>query len=160
MTGWGLAHGKDLARISRELRHMDEREVLRRFRRELRATAAPMVPAVRASIAAIPVKGTGGSTGLRRRLQRAARLIVRTSGRSAMVRVLVDPKRMPDGQKALPQYMEGAGGHTRWRHPVFGRDPWVQQPSHAYFFPVVRRLGPASRVAASRAVRSVTKDIT
>ena len=158
-----LRHGKDLARISRELRRMDDAEIKRRFRRELRAAGAPMVPAVRASIAAIPVKGTSGSTGLRRRLQRATRLMVRTSGRQAGVRVIVDPKRMPDHQKSLPQMMEGV---RPWRHPVYPRGgdragwTWVPQEPHAYFFPVVDRMGAASRVAANRVIKSIERDIT
>ena len=153
-----LHTGRDLARISRELRRMDDAEIKRRFRRELRAAGAPMVPAVRASIAAIPVKGTSGSTGLRRRLQRATRLMVRTSGRQAGVRVIVDPKRMPDHQKSLPQMMEGV---RPWRHPVYGnREVWRSQESHAYFFPVVDRMGAASRVAANRVIKSIERDIT
>lgn len=158
MTSIRLRHGRDLARISRELRRMNDRELKRRFRRELRAAAAPMVPAVRASIAAIPVKGTSGSTGLRKRLQRATRLAVRTTGRSAMVRILVDPKRLPSGQKALAEEMEGT---KRWRHPVFGdRGVWVTQQSHPYFFRVVRPLGLRSRVAVNRVLDGITRDIT
>lgn len=159
MTTWGLYHGKDLRRISLELRRMDDREVLKRFRRELRATAAPLVPAVRASIAAIPVKGPK-STGLRKRLQKATQLQMKTVGRQAGIRILVNPAKMPSGQKALPQYMEGAEGHTRWRHPVYGHDVWVTQEPHPYFFKVVRKLGPASRVAVNRVVNGITRDIT
>lgn len=152
-----LAHGKDLARISRELRRMDDRELKKRFRQELRAAAAPLVPAVRASIAAIPVKGTSGSTGLRQRLQKATRLQVRTAGRNAMVRIRVDGARMPSGERSLPEMMEGT---KRWRHPTYGHEPWKTQDPHPYFFKVVRPLGTTSRVAVNRVVDSITRDIT
>ena len=88
--------------------------------------------------------------------------MVRTTGRTAGVRVLVDPKKMPDGQKALPEAMEGT---KRWRHPVFRSErnpdpPWVTQEPHPYFFKVVDRLGPASRLAVNRVLDGITKDIT
>lgn len=154
------ATGTDLRVVSAKLRKAGADKAVRRsFSRNLRATAAPMVPAVRASIAAIPVKGPK-STGLRGRLQKATRIKVRTVGKSASVQILVDPAKMPDGQKALPQYMEGTEGHTRWRHPVYGHDVWVTQPSHPYFFRVVRKLGLASRLAVAKVVRDVTREIT
>jgi hypothetical protein len=154
------ATGTDLRIVSAKLRKAGATKAVRRsFSRNLRATAAPMVPAVRASIAAIPVKGPK-STGLRKRLQKATRLKVRTTGRSASVAILVDPKKMPDGQKALPQYMEGAEGHTRWRHPVYGHDVWVTQPPSPYFFKTVRPLGVASRIAAAKVVLDITREIT
>jgi hypothetical protein len=161
MTSWGLRHtGRDLRVISAELRYQGNgREVRKKFSRELRAAAAPMVPAVRASIAAIPVKGTSGSTGLRKRLQKATTLRVRTIGRNAQVSISVAARKMPDGQKALPAYMEGT--KSPWRHPVFNDpDTWVSQPSHAYFYPVVRKLGVASKVAVARVVNEISRDIT
>jgi hypothetical protein len=159
VSGWGLRTGKDLRVISAELRHMGNgREIRKRMSRELRAAAAPMVPAVRQSIAAIPVKGPK-STGLRTRLQRATRLSVRTVGRQAGVRVLVDPKKMPDHERSLPQMVEGV---RPWNHPLYGdTGHWVnRQPPKPYFFTVVRSLGPRSRVAVNRAINSITRDIT
>lgn len=150
--------GEDLRRISRQLRHVGNgREIRRRFVRELRAAARPLVPAVRASIAAIPAR-SGRHTGLRRRLQAATRLRIRTAGRDASVAVLVDPDRMPSGEKALPKLMEGL---RRWRHPVFGdRETWVTQQPHPYFFRVVRPLGLKSRRAVNQVIDSITRDIT
>lgn len=152
------ATGADLREISRELRRMDNKAVLRQFRRELRAAAAPFVPAVRASIAQIPVKGTSGSTGLRKRMQKAVKLTVRTVGRNAQVSIGVPGKRMPAGEGSLPAMMEGT---KKWRHPVFGNeDVWVAQPSHSYFFRVVRPMGPAAKVAVNRVTRNITRKIT
>jgi hypothetical protein len=158
--GWGVKRtGKDLRVIGAELRHQGNgREISKKFRRELRATAAPIVPVVRASALAIPVKGTSGSTGLRKRLARSVKLTVRTAGRTAGVRIQADPKWMPDHQKSLPQMMEGT---KPFRHPVFGdRAVWRSQESHPWFFPVVERLGPLSRAAAARVIRDITREIT
>jgi hypothetical protein len=159
VSGWELRRGKDLRVIGRELRHMgDGKEIKKRFRKELTVAAAPMVPAVRASIARIPVKGTSGSTGLRVRLQKASRLMVRTAGRTAGVRVLVDPKKMPEHERSLPQMMEGL---KPFKHPVYGnRAVWAKQDSHPYFFRVVQPLGIRSRVAVNRVLTSITRSIT
>jgi hypothetical protein len=149
--------GTDLADVSRKLRRMDDKEILRRFRKELRGVAAPFVPAVRGAIAGIPVKGTSGSTGLRQRLAKAVTLRVRTSGKNAQVSILMSTGKMPDGQRSLPAMMEGT---KVWRHPVFGdTDVWVGQESHPYFFPTVRPMGAASRLAAARVVKSIERDI-
>ena len=45
-----LRRSGDLQRISRELRRMDSPEVKKRFRKELRAAAAPLVPRVRSAL--------------------------------------------------------------------------------------------------------------
>jgi hypothetical protein len=159
--GWGLAHtGTDLRVIGRELRRMDDREVTARFRRDLRAAAVPLVPAVRASARAIPSKQTRGRrAGLRRDIARAVTLRVRTAGKLASVAIFVDGRKMPDREGALPQYMEGT--RPRWRHPVFGNpDVWVMQPAHPYFYRVVRPLGFASRIAINKTIDSITRDIT
>lgn len=156
------ATGTDLRVVSAKLRKAGADKAVRRsFSRNLRATAAPMVPAVRASIAAIPVKGPK-STGLRGRLQKATRIKVRTVGKSASVQILVDPKKMPTGEKRLPQAMEGIPDKwgRPWRHPVYGHDVWVTQESHPYFFRVVNRLGITSRLAAAKVVRDITREIT
>lgn len=157
MPEFEIRGGADLRRVSAELRRMGDGELLRAYRKAIRASAAPMVPAVRASIARIPAKGPG-STGLRRRLSKATRLISRTTGRWAGVRVLVDPKKMPDHEKSLPEMMEGT---KRWRHPVFGdKARWVTQEPHPYFFRVVEPLAARSRVAVAEATAEVTRQIT
>lgn len=157
-SGWGVrGAGKDIHVIARELKRMDHPEVKRRFTRDLRAAAQPMVPAVRASVRSIPVKGHG-HTGLRDRIANATRVSV-TTGRNAGVIILVDPKKLPDDQRALPGFLEGT--RKRWMHPVYGhRNNWVLQPPHPYFYKVVRRLGPASRVAVAKTLNGISRDIT
>jgi hypothetical protein len=149
--------GDDLRRISRELNRMDQPEIKKRFRKELRATAQPFVPLVRNSIKSIPSKRPYSAEGLRGQMAKATRIEVRTVGRDAGVAIRVDGRKMPSKMKALPKGMEGT---KRWRHPVFGnREVWVTQQAHPYFFHVVRPAGIAGRRAASRVVDSITRDI-
>lgn len=154
---WGLRHGNDLRRISRELRGIDNKEIKKRFTKELRAAARPLVPVVRNSIRSIPSGRAYSPTGLRGNLARATKLEVRTVGRQAGIAIRVDGRKMPTHMKGLPKAVEGT---KRWRHPVFGhRDVWVTQPKQPYFFHVVRPLGPASRKAVNRVLDGISKDI-
>lgn len=154
-----LHHGDDLRRISRELKRMDRPEILKRFRKELRAVAKPLVPVVRTSIRGIPSKRAYAADGLRGRLSKATRLEVKTTGSRAQVKIIVDGRKMPSHAGSLPAYMEGK--KKPWRHPVFGnREVWVaQQPPHPYFYSALRTAGPAARVAVDRAITGITRDI-
>jgi hypothetical protein len=152
--------GPELKRITLELRRMNQREILKRFRKDLRKAAAPLVPAVRQSIRQIPSKRGYTAQGLRGQLSRATALEVKTSGRQAGVAIRVDGRKMPTHMKALPAYMEGT--KRPWRHPVYGnRNAWVnQQPPHPYFYKVMRTAGPAARAVVDRTIRGIARDIT
>jgi hypothetical protein len=164
---WDVRTSTDLRRVALGLRMMDDRAVTGEFRRELRAAARPLVPAVRSSALSIPsAQGRARRRGashdgrsLRAAIARAVTLKVRTSYKTAMVRLLVDGRKMPGREGKLPQYMEGTA--RPWRHPVFGNtNVWVTQPPHPYFYRVVNRLGPASRIAVNRAIDHITRRIT
>lgn len=150
--------GADLKRISKELRRMNDKEIKKRFTREMRAAAKPIVPAVRTAIRNIPSKRGYSADGLRGRMAAATKLEVRTVGKDAGVRIRVDGRKMPDKQKALQSYMEGV--KPRWRHPVFGHDVWVQQRSHPYFFRTVDPLAARTQVQIFKAIDQVGKDIS
>jgi hypothetical protein len=151
--------GKDLAQISRELRKMDDKELLKRFRKELRVAAAPLVPAVRASIRAIPSKQRYKADGLRGQMSRATTLQVKTVGKQASVVIRVDGRKMPNRSKAVQSYMEGI--KSPWRHPVYGnREIWVKQEPNPYFYKVMAGAGPRARLAVNRVLSQVSKDIT
>lgn len=154
-----LRHGSDLTRITRELRRMDSPEVLKRFRKELRSAARPLVPAVRASIRQIPSKRPYTAKGLRGQLSRATGLQVKTTGRQAAVVIRVDGRKMPNRGKSVQAYLEGT--KPRWRHPVYGnRNNWVQQPPKPYFYKTMRAAGPAAREAVYRVMDGISRDIT
>ena len=159
MTGAELRRGRDLTRIVRELRAMDDKEVLKRFRKELRQAAKPLVPAVRASIRQIPSKRPYRADGLRGQMSRATGLQIKTTGKQASAVIRVDGRKMPNRAKAVQSYMEGV--KPRWRHPVYGRRTvWVQQEPHPYFYKVMRTAGPRARLAVNRVMDQISRDIT
>lgn len=160
MAAWELRGGADLRRITRGLRDMaDGKQIRRQFTKELRAAAKPVLPVVKASIAAIPSKSRHtGSARLRSRLSKATRLTVKTSGRDASVQIRVDGRKMPAGQGRLPAYMEGTA--APWLHHVFGGDALVTQQSSPYFYRVTGGIGGKSRAAVNEVLEDVTKRIT
>lgn len=153
-----LRSSGELLRLSRALRGMDNEELKKRFRRELREAAKPLVPVVRQSIQSIPSRTGKGE--LRAAMVKATRIEVRTSGRLAGVAIRVDGRKMPQGKKSLQSYMEGS--KRPWRHPVFGnREVWVRQDPKPYFFRVVGpAAGPRSRAAVNRVLDSINREIS
>lgn len=53
--------------------------------------------------------------------------------------------------------IEGSGGNTTFRHPVFGTDTWVEQPTHPFLFPAVRQKRPEVMALVASAVRTATR---
>lgn len=127
-------------------------------RQRLAAAARPLAPAVRASILAIPSKGLvpyQQPPGLRLRIASTVVPWAKIYDDLVTVGVEIDASRMPDGQKALPLYMEGA--KAPWRHPLFGnREHWQMQDAHPYFYQAVAWYGPAARTAIDRALDDIT----
>jgi hypothetical protein len=118
----------------------------------LRDAVKPVERDVKAAARGLPAKGPA-STELRQRIAGATGTQVRTTGRSAGVKVRVARKRM-GGQAALPQRMNVG----QWRHPVFGNtDVWVTQRSGRprWFDNVNRAAAPMVR----RRVKKVLDDI-
>ena len=150
---------RDLRRIAGELRRMDDKRLKAEFRKELRAAAKPMVPAVRQAIQQIPSKQPARPDGLRSLMSKAVKLEVKTTGRQAGVRIRVDGRRMPAHMRALQSYMEGT--KKPWRHPVFGnREVWVKQDPRPYFYKTVVPLGARARQGMYRAADRIAQQIT
>lgn len=159
VAGLELRTSKDLKRIAAELRRMDNPELRKRFGKELRQAAKPMVPAVRKAIREIPSKRAYTAAGLRGRMSKAVKLEARTTGKDAGVRIRVDGRKMPNREKSLQSYMEGV--KRPWRHPVFGNtEVWVRQEPKPYFFRTVEQLGRQTRQDVNKVIDQVAKDIT
>jgi hypothetical protein len=139
--------------------------VTRDLRRELAATARPLAPMVRAAIMNIPSAGGmpyGQPPGLRARIANCVVPWAYIHGNTVSVGVEIDASRMPDGQKALPLYMEGE--KRPWRHPLFGnRERWYDQEvpagsglnSHPYFEGATNWFGPAGKRAIERVLENI-----
>lgn len=131
---------EQLTQLHRALRgQADGKERIKQLRKELVKAAKPLIPAIRANIKSIPSRGQSRRRGrkpLRTRLSQSLTTQIRFRGPRAGIYVFMNPRKMPDGQKALPGYFETVPGKTRFRHPVFGnREVWVQQnpPQPGYF---------------------------
>lgn len=160
-----VAGQDDLRELSRRLRRQaDGRDRVKQLNRELRRAAQPLVPKLRSAIRALPSKDQNrrrGKPALRPLLARSVTLSVRRSGRSAGVAVFMNPRKMPDGRKSLPQYFEQVPRFERLSHPVFGRQPAVSQhvPAAGYF---TRTLGPEqalARLAVTRVIQQTVREI-
>lgn len=132
--------GQQLRDLARDLRRQENgRARTAQLRKELTAEARPLVPLIRGNIRAMQSgRGYRGRPHppLRRELARVVTLQVRTSGRGAGVAVFMNPRKMPDKKKGLPQYFERTPSHTLLRHPLFGdRQRWYRQdvPGQGYF---------------------------
>lgn len=148
--------GPELARVVAELKRAGAGAIVKQLRTELRAAAAPIVPAVRASIAAIP--SNNPNPHLRKEMQRATKLSFVTTGKDAGMVIRVDGRKMPDGEGSLPAYMEGT--KKPWRHPVFGnRDNWVVQDAHPYFYKIVKSFGVAARTAMDATMKTISEEV-
>lgn len=148
----------ELSHLIVELQRMNNDKITRLMRLRLRQTASPLLPQVRAAILNLPSKGTvpyKQPPGLRLRIADCVEAWTFINGSIVQVGIAVNGARMPDGQKALPLYMEGA--KAPWRHPVFGDyTNWAVQAAHPYFYQAVSWYGPASR----RTLENVANEIT
>jgi hypothetical protein len=129
-------------------KHADAKELRKEMTRGIREELRPVVQAVKS--------GYGGGKHLRPALRRATRMQVRTTGRQAGAKVMVDGRKMPDGMRSLPAYREGE--KSPWRHPTFGRrgpKDWVNQAPHPVFYETVKPYIPK----VNRRIEEIVTDI-
>lgn len=135
------------------------KELQKELRKAIRTGAKPALVATRSAVKTIPVVGvkkSGGHkareehtferskakdetkrraraqrvSGLRQTVASAVQLKVAIGSRSPRVRIFVDEKRMPEDQRTLPRHLDSKTG---WRHPTFGKSPWVKQYGKPWF---------------------------
>lgn len=84
------------------------------------------------------------------RIPGALQMRVSGSGKKAgSVRITVDHRQAPHARPYEGVQQRGSG---MFRHPVFGRDWWVSEPTRPFFMPAVRAHGPRIRGAIEDAV--------
>lgn len=151
--------GESLKAVARDLKKAgDKGKQLRKgLRQALVKGMKPMRSAVQRAALGLPSHGPQ-HTGLRKALARATRNAINLTARSAKARLEVDPRRMPDGQKSLPAYVDG--GKKPWRHPVYGnKNRWVKQDAHPFFWGAARPHIKDVRAAINAAVDKVARDL-
>lgn len=179
-----IAGAHELSRLSKALKAAGRKDLQVELRKAIRRGARPAMVATKAAVRAIPVTGShgGGSksrvafhegrskaadetkrrakairkSGLRTTIASAISLKVKTGSRRAAVRIEVDEKRLPEDQRALPWGLDSARG---WRHPTFGRKPWVQQRGRPWFAVTIGKFAPKIRSDVLKAMNDIVKKI-
>lgn len=85
---------------------------------------------------------THKSSGLRVAVARSVSAKVSAGARSSSLRVRAEQAKMPPSQRKLPRHLNTG----RWRHPTFGRSPWVTQTAEpGWFDGAMADVGPSVR---------------
>ncbi|MDF2968361.1 MAG: hypothetical protein K0Q93_2139 [Nocardioidaceae bacterium] len=175
-----IAGTEDFTRLARDLKAAGTtgKGLRRELGKALRKGTAPLVDEARRNVQGLEVRGVRGGasaraaraaralgkrkrvtdkarmrahrgSGLRATVARSVSATVDTGGATARLRVRAAQAKMPPDQRKLPRYLNRGS----WRHPVFGRDPWVEQTAPpAWFDDAGARKGPQVRDNAVQVV--------
>lgn len=141
-----LVHRDALRTLARDLKAAGKGAVRKEMVKQSRATVQPIVPEMRRKIRSLPGAGNPDRRskkaqelrprGLHDATARGVQAKVSVAGPKVGVRIRIDPRLFPDGQKNLPRYLDGT--LPRWRHETYGHEPWVTQKSHEFFESTIR----------------------
>lgn len=137
----------------------DGKLVLRKLTKEFRAQGKPILNSVKRGALGTPSKEQNARRGrpsLRRSLSKAAVLQVKAQKDAVMV-VKIAGRKMPKGMQGLPPYIEGE--NARLRHPTFGRDPWVRQVPHPFFWRAVEPYRPRIAEGVNGVLNEIVREL-
>ncbi|MFI0484889.1 hypothetical protein [Actinomadura sp. 9N215] len=156
----------DLARLGRDLQRAGRKDLKKEALMRMRRAVQPIVPEIQRAVRGTP----GGTSDLRSAQARAARprrlrdatargvqAKASLTGKYAGVRLRVDPRHFPDGEKHLSKYLEGT--LPRWRSPSWGHDPWKTQRAHPYFFVTIRPHIPAVQAEVAKVIKEAMDEL-
>lgn len=156
----------DLAAFAKDARRAGRKDLNKKVGQGMRALVKPIIPEVRAKVRSLPSGGNSERSkkarerrprSLRDATARGVQSKVSLSGKFAGVRLRVDPRHFPPGEKNLPKLLEGAV--DRWRHETYGHEPWVDQQAHPYFFPTIRPHIPRVQAGIRRALDDAVAEL-
>ncbi len=161
MSGVSIAvNSQDLADLAAAVKYEENGAALRRdLARNLRRAVAPAVTDAKASIMAMPSRGSHAGQGLRSAIARQVSAQTSLSNRSAKVAVRVRRRNFPRGFRNAPKAVSLAGG---WRHPVVGSggSRWVTQVGKpGWFDSAVRARSVQYRRAVQEAMQQTADRI-
>lgn len=158
---------QDLKKLGRDLKRAGQKDLQKEALKRMRAEVQPLVPEIRARIRQTP---GGHSDRLRTTKARAARprklrdaeargVQVKASltGKYAGVRIRIDTRHLPDGDKNLFKYREGL--ISPWRSPTFGHGPWKVQRAHPTFYPTIRPHIPEVQAGVLKIVNDISERV-
>lgn len=144
--------GAQLRAVGRDLKIVGgstARGFRRTLRRNITIAAQPIRDEAQRNALALPGDGPSSMGTLRRALADATQVRIVATPTTARVRVETTGRKMPANQQSLPTLMEGL---RKWRHPAWGRSPWVTQAAHPYFGPAVAHNLPKVVAAVDAAI--------
>jgi hypothetical protein len=157
---------RDLARLGRDLRKAGRKDLNKEALRRLRKEVQPLVPQIRRAVRSTP-GGSGDERSVKARAARPRRLRDATArgvqvkasltGKYAGVRLRVDTRHFPDGEKHIAKYLEGV--LPRWRSKNWGRDEWKQQRAHPFFYPTIRPHLPQVKAEIAKIIKEVSDEL-
>lgn len=155
---WVKVEGQEQYKaLARRLKQAGRGDLQRKMTKSIRREGQPALRAVKAAWLRVDVSSSAGggtaSTGLRRRVSAATRISILGSG----IRIRVEPKQVdPAYGKSLTFGLDGLG---RWRHPVYGRDIWVQQYGEEVFFKTLEPFEARFRAGIQDAMAETAREI-
>jgi len=142
--------------IAAAMKAEEDGKALRRdLLREMRAVGKPLVPELQSAVRSVPAVTTA-APGLRDAVAAGIKVGVRMSGKSTGIKVTVGATPGVRGFRFAGRALNRAKG---WRHPVFGRDKWVQQAGKQWFEPPLLARRDEVRTAVLTAVESMAQRI-
>lgn len=154
---------KDFRRISNEFGEAANGKLQRELRKNLYATAMPILNDLKAAVMAVEVTSSKGgmappsySRQLRRRVAAALRVTIAYGG----VRFGAADSQIGPYGAALAKYLDAEiPRYQNWRHPVFGKDIWVVQHGSPWFFETIRRHTDDFEAACFKAISETLRDL-
>lgn len=156
----------DLERLVRDARQAGQREAIKGVSRGIRTELRPVVDEIRVKVRSQP-SHTGHQRskkaveerprGLRDAIARGVQMKVNLSGRQIGVRLRVDPRHFPDGQRELPKRLEGI--IPNWRAKTYGHEPWHAMQARPYFFDTIRPHVPRVQAAVLREFDQLAREL-
>lgn len=133
----------------------DGKQLRRDLLRELREVGKPLVPDLQSAVRSIPAV-TRAEPPLRDAVAQQVTVGARMSGRQTGLRIAVGTKKDPRGFRFAGRRLNSRKG---WRHPVFGRDTYVQQYGREWFDPTVLKRRDDARAAVMAAIDAMARRI-
>lgn len=150
--------------LAQRLRRAGSGELEKKLRSKMREAGRPVLVELKARVLAVQVTSSQNgqappsySRQLRRRISSALRVSVAYKG----IRFAVQSQLLGDGKYSdnLPRYLDGElPGYKNWRHPVFGKEPWVVQYGKPWFFVTIREHAADFESACVEAINEIVME--
>lgn len=157
---------EDLAAFAKAAKKAGHTDLNKAVAHEMRFLVRPIVPEIRAKVRSQPSRGDRGRSkkarearprGLRDGVARGVQIKASLSGKYAGVRLRIDPRHFPAGEKNLPKLLEGS--QPNWRKPTFGHEPWTTQAPRPYFFDTIRPHVPRVQAGVREVLDNAIADL-